>query len=233
MSRQQPRHQVLGYANFLGRKAFPLGGAVCIRERRSVPRCCGFAGRQRASRPVASGQPHTYGVRQRWPRRMAYSMPARTRSLHLCSWQRNHFRSPSSRSRLGPLLPSSPKVLPESKILPYVPCVPLCTLMYPYVLKYLRSRALERSCGQRSVGSCVGRLLSLAMELSPQSALAELRRRNRAQNRRKRAIAAALADGKVAPLKRDRMSRREQEAALAAIATLCPKMQTTITTIFG
>jgi hypothetical protein len=53
-----------------------------------VPRGAGFAGRQRASRPVASGQPHTYGVGRLPPRRMACSMPARTRSLHLCSWQR-------------------------------------------------------------------------------------------------------------------------------------------------
>ena len=67
------------------------------------------------------------------------------------------------------------------------------------------------------------------MELSPQSALAELRRRNRAENRRKRAIAAALADGKPAPLKRVRLSQREQAAALAAIAASDERLAATMT----
>ena len=97
-----------------------------------------------------------------------------------------------------PCAPLTAPTFQGSVFLPYVPYVPLCTLMYPYVplctLMYLRSRALDRSCGQR-LAAWVD--LSLAMELSPQSALAELRRRNRAENRRKRAIAAALADGKL------------------------------------
>ena len=60
------------------------------------------------------------------------------------------------------------------------------------------------------------------MELSPKSALAELRRLRIKENRRNRAVAAAVAKGKTAPRKRVRLSAREEEAAVAAIALRSP-----------
>ena len=158
-----------------------VGGAVCMR--RSVPR-----GR---SRPVASGQPHTYGVRPQWPRRMAYTL-----GILL-------------------LLPFLPPKFSYSCVFLHISFIAvnfftLCSLCSLCSLRSLRS--LCRSRAQRNCHSQRLVDLSLAMELTPRSALAELQRRRKAEKRRNTAIAAALANGKPAPLKRVRLSVREQEA---------------------